>query len=151
MAGMPNCDEVGHLTINGHCERTLHGEENAILSIVDKNKTVGATAYIIGTPCIRCAKSLLQLGARQSDGVHRGLSRICYLGVYPNSRGSEFLEDLAKQKGVELVKFDLDVRGLFEKVIKILESTGGILAIQESLKSATMDIEKQKKESNEKK
>lgn len=142
VAGTPNCDEAGHLMIDGHCERTLHGEENAILSIVNKDKAVGATAYIVGTPCIRCTKSLLQLGTRQSDGTHKGLARICYLGVYPNSRGSEFLEDMAKQKGVELAKFDLDVRDLFQKATKILESKGGILNIQESLKRATMDAEK---------
>ncbi len=30
-AGLPHCDEVGHLMINGHCVRTLHAEQNAII------------------------------------------------------------------------------------------------------------------------
>src|SRR5690349_1035987 len=29
-AGLPHCDEVGHLLIDGHCVRTLHAEQNAI-------------------------------------------------------------------------------------------------------------------------
>ena len=29
--GAPHCDDVGHLIIDGHCMRTLHAEENAIL------------------------------------------------------------------------------------------------------------------------
>lgn len=30
LPGQPHCDEVGHLIIDGHCERTRHGETNLI-------------------------------------------------------------------------------------------------------------------------
>ena len=28
VSGDGHCDDVGHLMVDGHCERTLHGEEN---------------------------------------------------------------------------------------------------------------------------
>jgi deoxycytidylate deaminase len=31
-AGLPHCDDIGHLMIAGHCVRTLHAEQNAISS-----------------------------------------------------------------------------------------------------------------------
>lgn len=30
-AGLPHCDDIGHLMVDGHCVRTLHAEQNAIL------------------------------------------------------------------------------------------------------------------------
>ena len=30
-AGLAHCDEVGHLLVDGHCVRTLHAEQNAII------------------------------------------------------------------------------------------------------------------------
>jgi len=149
VAGTKNCDEAGHLIINSHCERTLHGEMNAILSIVDKERVVDGTAYLIGTPCFLCAKALAQLGTRQGDGTHKGLARVCYLGIYPNSLGKEFVEDLFKQKDIKFEMFNLNVRELFQKVIKILESKGGILDVQKSLKCATMDAEKEGEKTGE--
>jgi len=128
VAGLSNCDEVGHLIIDGHCERTLHGEENA-LSGIDKYKIVGGTAYIIGTPCIRCVKSLLQVGTKKDGGTHKGLKRICYLGAYSNSRGKEIIEEMALSKKVELLQFDLNPKKLLHKVIELLKLPGGILHV----------------------
>lgn len=31
--GMPECDEVGHEMIHGHCVRTIHAEANALLEV----------------------------------------------------------------------------------------------------------------------
>ena len=63
-AGTPHCDEVGHLMIKGHCERTLHGEENAIIN-TERADLVGSSAYVIATPCIRCAKMLVNTGVKE--------------------------------------------------------------------------------------
>ena len=30
-AGLPHCDEIGHLIVDGHCVRTIHAEANAII------------------------------------------------------------------------------------------------------------------------
>jgi dCMP deaminase len=30
-AGLPHCDEAGHLMVEGHCVRTIHAEANAII------------------------------------------------------------------------------------------------------------------------
>ncbi|MCB0159778.1 MAG: dCMP deaminase, partial [Caldilineaceae bacterium] len=44
-AGLPHCDEVGHLMIDGHCVRTLHAEQNAIIqAALHGVSTQGATA-----------------------------------------------------------------------------------------------------------
>jgi dCMP deaminase len=97
--GTPHCDDdgVGHLLIDNHCERTLHGEENAILN-TERGHLVGATAYIIGTPCIRCAKLL----------VSAGLVEVKYLGAYRNSRGKEYIKELSTQSGVTFTSYGDD-------------------------------------------
>jgi len=117
VSGQPHCDDVGHLIVEGHCERTLHGEENAIIN-TDRADIVGADAYIIGTPCMRCTKLL----------INAGIQRINYLGQYKNSRGKEFIEEIARNAGVELKRFDIDPMDLFNKAIARLKEPGGVLA-----------------------
>lgn len=114
--GMDHCDEVGHLLIEGHCERTIHGEENAILH-TSREALNGATAYIIGTPCIRCAKLLVTAGVEE---VH-------FQGEYRNSRGKEYLEILARDSGVLFVQHQLDLRILIAQAVSRLEGDGGAL------------------------
>jgi dCMP deaminase len=116
MPGAPHCDDVGHLVINGHCERTLHGEQNAIIN-TPREDLKGSTAYILGTPCLRCFKEL----------VGAGVIEIKCLGTYDNALGKETISDLARQANVELLFFDYDPRGLIEGAIKALERKGGRL------------------------
>lgn len=117
VSGQPHCDDAGHLIIEGHCERTLHGEENAIIN-TDRRDIVGADAYIIGTPCMRCTRLL----------INAGIARINYLGQYTNSRGKEYIEEITRNAGVELRRFDLDPMGLFNQAIARLREPGGVLA-----------------------
>lgn len=141
VAETENCDEAGHLLIDGHCKRTLHGEANA-LSGIDKHQVVGGTAYVIGTPCIDCIKALLQIGTRQADGHHRGLSRICYLGSYGNALGNEFIKDLANKKGVRLEQVLLDIDRLFKRITAILSSQGGAIYMANMKKNAMIKEDK---------
>jgi dCMP deaminase len=113
--GQPHCDDVGHLLIDNHCERTLHGEENAVLNS-DRSKVKGATSYSIGTPCLRCTKLL----------INSGVKEIKYLGQYANSRGKEHIMELAKAAGVTLVETTLDPRNIINLAIKRLEGAGGL-------------------------
>lgn len=116
-SGTPHCDEIGHLIIDGHCERTLHSEENALTN-TERQNLVGATAYITNTPCIRCAKLL----------VNAGIKEIKYLGEYSNSRGKEYNSILSKESGVKFTHCKLDPRPIINQAISRLEGPGGILS-----------------------
>lgn len=66
--GLPHCDgPAGHLMEEGHCIRTLHGEENAILQVaaVGGVSTEGATLYTTFSPCYHCAKKIIMAGIKR--------------------------------------------------------------------------------------
>ncbi len=90
--GLPHCDEVGHLMIGGHCVRTLHAEQNAIIQAALHGVSVrGGTIYVTHQPCLTCAKMI----------INAGLVRVVYAGHYPDPLAVQFLEEA----GVELVHF----------------------------------------------
>lgn len=81
-AGLPHCDDVGHLMIDGHCVRTLHAEQNAIIqAALHGIGTEGATAYVTHQPCLTCAKMLINAGIR----------RVVFAGNYPDEHSRNFL------------------------------------------------------------
>jgi len=71
-AGLPHCDEVGHLmkkvadedgTIRQHCVRTIHAEQNAIIQAAKKGIAIdGATLYCNMEPCRVCAMMIISVG-----------------------------------------------------------------------------------------
>jgi dCMP deaminase len=88
--GLPHCFEVGCLMDNGHCVRTLHAEQNAIIqAALHGIITEGATIYVTHQPCFLCAKMI----------INAGLVQIVYDKEYPDDRSREFLE----QAGVKLI------------------------------------------------
>jgi dCMP deaminase len=88
-AGLPHCDEVGHLMIDGHCVRTLHAEQNAIIQAALHGVSVqGSTLYVTHQPCLTCAKMIINAGIR----------RVVYGGHYPDENAVAFLT----QAGVTL-------------------------------------------------
>ena len=90
-AGLPHCSEVGCLMIEGHCRRTLHAEQNAIIQGALHGVSVaGGTLYVTHQPCITCAKMI----------INGGIERVVYGGQYPDELAMSFLE----QAGVELVR-----------------------------------------------
>jgi dCMP deaminase len=81
-AGLPHCDEVGHLMVDGHCVRTLHAEQNAIIqSALHGVSSEGATAYVTHQPCLTCAKML----------INAGVERVVYAGNYLDENSRHFL------------------------------------------------------------
>ncbi len=61
--GLPHCDDVGHLIENGHCIRTLHAEQNALIqAALHGVSTRGATLYVTHQPCFTCAKMIVNAG-----------------------------------------------------------------------------------------
>ncbi len=91
-AGLPHCDDVGHLMIDGHCVRTLHAEQNAIIQAALHGVSIqGATAYVTHQPCLTCAKMIINAGIRQ----------VIYAGDYPDEASRAFMHDA----GVALISY----------------------------------------------
>ena len=62
-AGLAHCDEIGHLMVEGHCVRTLHAEQNAIIQAALHGVSVaGGTIDVTHQPCITCAKMIINAG-----------------------------------------------------------------------------------------
>ena len=87
---------------NGICEDeagktkpyVLHAEANAITKVAkSNNSSEGATLYVTSSPCIECAKLIIQSGIR----------RVVYADSYHSSDGIELLERV----GIEVVRVEL--------------------------------------------
>jgi len=71
----------------------LHAEANAITKVAkSNNSSEGATLYVTTSPCVECAKLIIQSGIR----------RVVYCCSYRNTDGL----DLLKRAGIELVYID---------------------------------------------
>jgi dCMP deaminase len=83
-AGLPHCDEVGHLMIGGHCVRTLHAEQNAIIQAALHGVGVaGGTMYVTHQPCLTCAKMI----------INAGIQHVIFAGDYPDENAVTFLRE----------------------------------------------------------
>lgn len=68
----------------------LHAEANAITKVAcSNNSSQGATMYITASPCIECAKLIIQAGIR----------RVVYSDEYRSTEGVELL----RRTGIEVV------------------------------------------------
>jgi dCMP deaminase len=93
-AGLPHCDEVGHLIVDGHCVRTIHAEANSIIqAALHGVSTKGADCYVTHMPCLSCAKML----------INAGVVRIVFHNNYRQDQNSLQFLDIAR---VELVQLD---------------------------------------------
>jgi dCMP deaminase len=99
-AGLPHCDEIGHMLhdvidengkVSKHCVRTLHAEQNAIIqAALHGVSTEGATLYCKFEPCFACAKMI----------VNAGIKRVVCEKRYHTG---ELTRKLFKDAGIELV------------------------------------------------
>jgi len=72
----------------------LHAEANAITKVArSNNSSDGATLYVTSSPCIECAKLIIQAGIR----------RVVYADSYRLNDGVELL----KKANIELISVDL--------------------------------------------
>lgn len=72
----------------------LHAEANALTKVARSgNSSEGATLYITTSPCIECAKLIIQ----------SGIVRVVFVDEYHSNDGL----DLLKRAGVEIIKFEL--------------------------------------------
>ena len=71
----------------------LHAEANAISKVAQSgNSSLGATLYVTASPCVECAKLIIQAG----------IKRVVYSDEYRLTDGI----DLLKRAGVEVEKID---------------------------------------------
>ncbi|MBE5034481.1 dCMP deaminase family protein [Gallalistipes aquisgranensis] len=71
----------------------LHAEANAITKVAKSaNSSEGATLYITASPCIECAKLIIQAG----------IKRVVYCDSYHSDEGLELL----RKVGIETVQVD---------------------------------------------
>ncbi|MGQ9541775.1 MAG: deoxycytidylate deaminase [Armatimonadota bacterium] len=89
--GLAHCTEVGCKIVDGHCQRALHAEQNAILqAALNGVSTRGATMYVTCQPCNACAKMI----------INAGIMRVVFEGDYPDP----FAMELFEEAGMELVR-----------------------------------------------
>ncbi|MCQ2297580.1 MAG: deaminase [Bacteroidales bacterium] len=105
-AGLPHCDEVGHLfrktieedgRITNHCVRTVHAEQNAICQAARRGISLeGATLYCRMTPCRTCAMLIINCGIKRV---------VCEKKYHAGAESEEML----RQAGVKLEFFSEEV------------------------------------------
>lgn len=116
LPGNPHCDEVGHLIIENHCERTTHGERNLVLNTRPEDLR-GATVRVIGTPCIPCLRDNL---------IATGVEKALYAGEYSNARGKEFINDFKdKNTDITIELQNVDWTKILQEVLDLLAQKGG--------------------------
>jgi len=72
----------------------LHAEANAITKVAKSNNSSdGATLYVTTSPCIECAKLIIQ----------SGIKRVVFIERYRNTEGLELLE----RANIEIVQIDV--------------------------------------------
>jgi len=90
IAGMPHCDDVGHMMENDHCIATIHAEANAIIQAAKHGVMInGASIYTTASPCWSCFKII----------VNAGMRRIFFGELYRDER----IFSVAARLGVEVV------------------------------------------------
>jgi len=92
--GMPDCYEAGHMLENGHCVRTVHAEQNAIL-FSDRDEREGATLYVTALPCFLCARLI----------ANSGIKEVVYRDVYPHPAAEEKIVEYLAEAGIVARKF----------------------------------------------
>lgn len=105
--GLPHCPEGGPehdwpqgCMRAGHCIRSLHAEQNALLQAAMIGVPCeGADIYVTCQPCNACAKMIINAGIR----------RVIYEGDYPD----EFSKELFREAGLEVMRY---VEGRLEPV-----------------------------------
>ncbi|MDX2066354.1 MAG: cytidine/deoxycytidylate deaminase family protein [Fimbriimonadaceae bacterium] len=98
-SGLPHCPENGQTTDwpggclrAGHCIRSLHAEQNALLQAAKLGVPCdGATIYVTCQPCNACAKMI----------INAGITRVIYEGDYPD----EFSKELFHYARLEVLRF----------------------------------------------
>jgi len=92
-AGLRHCDHTdGRDLLNGHCARSTHAEQNAIVQAARHGIGIeGSTLYCSNNPCLTCTKLI----------INAGVVRIVYEEEYPDTLAFELL----RESGVKVERF----------------------------------------------
>ncbi len=98
-SGLTHCPENGGINDwpkgclrAGHCIRSLHAEQNALLQAAKFGISCdGATMYVTCQPCNACAKMV----------INGGINRVIYEGDYPD----DFSKELFRESKMEVLRF----------------------------------------------
>lgn len=91
----PNADWPTGCMRAGHCIRSLHAEQNALLQAANIGVSCDkATMYVTCQPCNSCAKMI----------INAGIVRVIYEGDYPD----EFSKELFRDAKIEVLRFRED-------------------------------------------
>ena len=98
-SGLPHCPEGGDehewpqgCLMAGHCARSLHAEQNALLQAAKIGiPCEGSTMYVTCHPCHTCAKMV----------VNAGIRAVIYEGEYPDP----FSLQIFSQSKIELFRY----------------------------------------------
>ncbi len=98
-SGLTHCPEDGGINDwpkgclrAGHCIRSLHAEQNALLQAAKFGISCdGATMYVTCQPCNACAKMV----------INGGINRVIYEGDYPD----DFSKELFRESKMEVLRF----------------------------------------------
>jgi dCMP deaminase len=85
---------------DGHCIRTLHAEQNAIIQGALYGVSLrGSTLYVTCQPCNNCAKMI----------INAGIIKVVFDGDYPD----EFAMELFHEAKIDLIRLrpEMDGRG----------------------------------------
>jgi len=105
--GLTHCNDNDCKEINGHCVRTIHAEQNAIIQLAkyggsnNLGKEKNIFVYLSGRrPCLLCVKTLINLGVK----------KIIYKNSNPprfgHSKEDEFADEILSQSSVELIEYN---------------------------------------------
>jgi dCMP deaminase len=97
--GLKHCPEEGPIhdwptgcMRAGHCIRSLHAEQNALLQAAMIGVPCeGAVMYVTCQPCNMCAKMI----------INAGISQVIYEGDYPD----DFSMELFEESGLEVYRY----------------------------------------------
>lgn len=98
-SGLPHCPPGGHendwpngCLRAGHCIRSLHAEQNALLQAAKIGTPCdGSTIYVTCQPCNACAKMI----------INAGIVRVIYEGDYPD----DFSKELFREAKLDVLRF----------------------------------------------
>lgn len=103
VSGEDHCIDIGCYMQDGHCLRTIHAEENAILQCSKfGSSTEGASIYVTHFPCLQCTKHIIQ----------SGISNIYYLEDYHNH---PYAKQLLEKANVSAEQVELD-QNIFKQI-----------------------------------
>ncbi len=102
ISGDAHCIDVGCKVVDGHCVRTIHAEQNALMQCAKFGvPTNGAEIYVTHFPCLHCTKLIIQ----------SGIQHIYYETPY---RMDDYAIQLLDQAGVGTTQIEVDI----EKYVK---------------------------------